>query len=82
MLHHTFPWYATIRELLSEYYISCAEARSRNLTGNSLVALLRVLDLEEHLRTVMYECCARLNLEVRLFLFYLFLDLNFRFLAY
>jgi len=71
VLHHTFPWYATIRELLSEYYISCAEARSRNLTGNSLVALLRILGLEEHLRIVMYECCARLNLEVR-FISFLF----------
>ena len=64
MLHHTFPWYATIRELLSEYYISCAETRSRLLISNSLVALLRVLDLEEHLRLVVHECCARLNLEV------------------
>ena len=67
MLHHTFPWYATIRELLSEYYISCTEARSRLLISNSLVVLLRVLELEEHLRIVMYECCACLNLEVRLY---------------
>lgn len=72
MLHHTFPWYATIRQLLSDYYISCAETRSRNLSGNSLVALLRILDLEERLRAVMLECCVRLNLEVRLFLVYLF----------